>query len=339
MSRNPSPVPQPPPPAPPAQRTKQKPLTIAAGAEDVKYQAKYKELKRKVKDVEADNDKLHIKVMNAKLTIQRMKMERANELLFRSHRLLLGCPLISPRQLPITLETFVIILLLLSPIRHTLPIRTYILLEHGALQGIHLLPKAALFPLSKNLPKVWRRRHICKFRLPLDAFLVNPTPDSVCQHGMCPLIFCRMTAIQRGHLMQVPLWSMYMIIRPLPMYEHDPNHLRAPVRTKSRIKVIGILSIPSPTNPSLLAPNSQSGNDRGSLTCDPCRLRKGSLMDIVTTLFCPLKAAHLTSEHEFTLISEWGLALTLIVKNFQSGTGIWIVTANVNGSTNEVVAI
>lgn len=98
MSRNPSPVPQPPPAAPPAQRTKQKPLTIAAGAEDVKYQAKYKELKRKVKDVEAvrlssspppfipilsafvvfqDNDKLHIKVMNAKLTIQRMKMERA----------------------------------------------------------------------------------------------------------------------------------------------------------------------------------------------------------------------------------------------------------------------
>jgi hypothetical protein len=62
-------------------------------------------------------------------------------------------------------------------------------------------------------------------------------------------------------------------------------------------------------------------------------------MDTVTTLFCPLKAAHLTSEHEFTLISAWGLALTLIVKNFQTGTGIWIVTANVNGSTNEVVAI
>ncbi|KAJ2927903.1 hypothetical protein H1R20_g9198, partial [Candolleomyces eurysporus] len=78
MSRNPSPAPQPSPAAPPAQRTKQKPLTIAAGAEDVKYQGKYKELKRKVKDIEADNDKLHIKVMNAKLTIQRMKMERAS---------------------------------------------------------------------------------------------------------------------------------------------------------------------------------------------------------------------------------------------------------------------
>lgn len=229
-----------------------------------------------------------------------------------------------------------IILLLLSPIRHTHPIRT-ILLEHEVLRGIHLLPKAALFPLLRNLPKVSRRRHICKFRLLLDAFLVNPTPDSVCQRGICPLIFCRMTAIQRGHLMQVPLWSM--IIRPLPMYEHDPNHLRAPVRTKSRIKVIGIPNIPSPSNPSLLAPNSRSGTDRGSLTCDPCLLRKGSLMDTVTTLFCPLKAAHLTSEHEFTLISAWGLALTLIVKNFQSGTGIWIVTANVNGSTNEVVAI
>ncbi|KAG2013328.1 hypothetical protein CC2G_010250 [Coprinopsis cinerea AmutBmut pab1-1] len=70
-------------PAPPAQtsaaRGKQKAFTgaINVGAEDVKYQAKYKELKRKVKDIEADNDKLQVKVMNAKLTIQRMKMERA----------------------------------------------------------------------------------------------------------------------------------------------------------------------------------------------------------------------------------------------------------------------
>ncbi|KAJ4479240.1 hypothetical protein J3R30DRAFT_2737127 [Lentinula aciculospora] len=62
-------------------RTKSKPPThpmgITAGAEDVKYQAKYKELKRKVKEIEADNDKLHFKVLNAKRNIQRMKLERA----------------------------------------------------------------------------------------------------------------------------------------------------------------------------------------------------------------------------------------------------------------------
>ncbi|KAF5393041.1 hypothetical protein D9757_001282 [Collybiopsis confluens] len=52
-------------------------MGITAGAEDVKYHAKYKELKRKVKEVEADNDKLHFKVLNAKRNIQRMKLERA----------------------------------------------------------------------------------------------------------------------------------------------------------------------------------------------------------------------------------------------------------------------
>jgi hypothetical protein len=34
-------------------KQKQPPVGIAAGAEDAKYQAKYKELKRKVKDIEA----------------------------------------------------------------------------------------------------------------------------------------------------------------------------------------------------------------------------------------------------------------------------------------------
>jgi hypothetical protein len=97
MSRHPSPGPstQPPQPAISA-RQKQKPYTIgiAAGAEDAKYQAKYKELKRKVKDIETvgsflvqlasnflislqDNDKLHYKVLQAKRSIQRMKLERA----------------------------------------------------------------------------------------------------------------------------------------------------------------------------------------------------------------------------------------------------------------------
>ncbi|PPQ78207.1 hypothetical protein CVT25_015526 [Psilocybe cyanescens] len=79
MSPLPSPAPQPPPSISLPVKHKQKPLTvgIAAGAEDAKYHAKYKELKRKVKDIESDNDKLHFKVLQAKLSIRRMKMERA----------------------------------------------------------------------------------------------------------------------------------------------------------------------------------------------------------------------------------------------------------------------
>ncbi|KAJ7752811.1 hypothetical protein DFH07DRAFT_1031480 [Mycena maculata] len=91
-------VPTPPPPqAPfpiPSQRqTTQPPFTvgIAAGAEDVKYQAKYKDLKRKVKEIEADNDKLHFKVLQAKRSIQRMKLERASVFHFFSR----FCPWIS----------------------------------------------------------------------------------------------------------------------------------------------------------------------------------------------------------------------------------------------------
>jgi hypothetical protein len=79
-------------------RQKQKQHTvgigIAAGAEDAKYQAKYKDLKRKVKEIETvspnflpsrhnfsprpkENDKLHYRVLQAKRSIQRMKLERA----------------------------------------------------------------------------------------------------------------------------------------------------------------------------------------------------------------------------------------------------------------------
>ncbi|KAJ7490278.1 hypothetical protein B0H11DRAFT_1018394 [Mycena galericulata] len=72
-------APQGPFPNPPQRQATQPPFTvgIAAGAEDVKYQAKYKDLKRKVKEIEADNDKLHFKVLQAKRSIQRMKLERA----------------------------------------------------------------------------------------------------------------------------------------------------------------------------------------------------------------------------------------------------------------------
>ncbi|KAF8914215.1 hypothetical protein CPB84DRAFT_68411 [Gymnopilus junonius] len=82
MSSVPSPAPHPLPShsqlAPPV-RQKQKPVPvgITAGAEDAKYHAKYKELKQKVKDIETDNYTLHFKILQAKLSIRRMKMERA----------------------------------------------------------------------------------------------------------------------------------------------------------------------------------------------------------------------------------------------------------------------
>ncbi|OSD04622.1 hypothetical protein PYCCODRAFT_1433491 [Trametes coccinea BRFM310] len=50
---------------------------ITAGAEDTKYQAKYKELKKKVKEIEADNDRLYFKLLLAKKNIRRMNLERA----------------------------------------------------------------------------------------------------------------------------------------------------------------------------------------------------------------------------------------------------------------------
>ncbi|KAH8830333.1 hypothetical protein DL96DRAFT_1592480 [Flagelloscypha sp. PMI_526] len=59
------------------QKGKTTSIGISAGAEDLKYQTKYKDLKRKVKDIENDNDKLHFKILQAKRNIQRMKLERA----------------------------------------------------------------------------------------------------------------------------------------------------------------------------------------------------------------------------------------------------------------------
>jgi hypothetical protein len=56
MSAAPTMPTPPPPPAPQRQNTQPPfahPVGIAAGAEDVKYQAKYKDLKRKVKEIEA----------------------------------------------------------------------------------------------------------------------------------------------------------------------------------------------------------------------------------------------------------------------------------------------
>jgi hypothetical protein len=50
---------------------------VAAGAEDSKYQTKYRDLKKKVKELEADNDRLHFKVLEARKNVTRMKLERA----------------------------------------------------------------------------------------------------------------------------------------------------------------------------------------------------------------------------------------------------------------------
>lgn len=79
------------------QRTKSSVPGITAGAEDVKYHAKYKELKKKVKEIELvcptsnytarsavltcfwlqDNDRLYMKLLLAKKNIRRMNLERA----------------------------------------------------------------------------------------------------------------------------------------------------------------------------------------------------------------------------------------------------------------------
>ncbi|KAG1752538.1 uncharacterized protein EDB91DRAFT_1293158 [Suillus paluster] len=61
----------------PRQKSKAYATGIAAGVEVEKYQAKYKELKRKVREIETDNDKMQYKVLMAKKSIQRMKLERA----------------------------------------------------------------------------------------------------------------------------------------------------------------------------------------------------------------------------------------------------------------------
>ncbi|RDX53875.1 hypothetical protein K466DRAFT_552080 [Polyporus arcularius HHB13444] len=52
-------------------------MGITAGAEDVKYQAKYRDLKKKVKEIESDNDRLYFKLLLAKKNIRRMNLERA----------------------------------------------------------------------------------------------------------------------------------------------------------------------------------------------------------------------------------------------------------------------
>lgn len=51
--------------------------TVAIQGDAAKYRQKYKELKRKTREIEAENDKLHLKTLRIKRNIQRMRLERA----------------------------------------------------------------------------------------------------------------------------------------------------------------------------------------------------------------------------------------------------------------------
>lgn len=51
--------------------------TLAIRSDAVKYRAKYKDLKKKVLEVEAENDVMHAKTLQTKRNIQRMRLERA----------------------------------------------------------------------------------------------------------------------------------------------------------------------------------------------------------------------------------------------------------------------
>ncbi|KAE8265660.1 hypothetical protein A4X09_0g6571 [Tilletia walkeri] len=42
-----------------------------------RYRSKYKELKRKIREMEADNERIHLKTLRVKRNIQRMRLERA----------------------------------------------------------------------------------------------------------------------------------------------------------------------------------------------------------------------------------------------------------------------
>lgn len=51
--------------------------TVAIQGDAAKYRQKYKELKRKTREIEVENDKLHLKTLRIKRNIQRMRLERA----------------------------------------------------------------------------------------------------------------------------------------------------------------------------------------------------------------------------------------------------------------------
>ncbi|KAG0212490.1 Tyrosine-protein phosphatase dsp1 [Mortierella sp. GBA30] len=50
---------------------------IATSAEDVKYKRKYKDLKKRIRDIEDDNDVLNIKLSRARKNVHRLRVERS----------------------------------------------------------------------------------------------------------------------------------------------------------------------------------------------------------------------------------------------------------------------
>lgn len=50
--------------------------SVAVRSDTIKYRAKYRDLKKKVADMEAENDRMHAKTLILKRKIQRARLER-----------------------------------------------------------------------------------------------------------------------------------------------------------------------------------------------------------------------------------------------------------------------
>ncbi|CAG7848616.1 SubName: Full=Uncharacterized protein {ECO:0000313/EMBL:CCA70477.1} [Serendipita indica DSM 11827] len=115
--------------APPRTKSKAYQTTIAAEADDLKYESKYKELKKKVKEVEEvsspplptciytahvsltrrfrlvqDNEQLYVKILQAQQSIQRLRLERA---LIYERLGKLAPPQIAPVPQPVHVQSIV----------------------------------------------------------------------------------------------------------------------------------------------------------------------------------------------------------------------------------------
>ncbi|WFD24762.1 hypothetical protein MEQU1_003466 [Malassezia equina] len=64
-------------PAPTKQKSKAYLSSVAIQSDAIKYRQKYKELKRKVHEIELENDKLQATTLRIKGNIQRLRLERA----------------------------------------------------------------------------------------------------------------------------------------------------------------------------------------------------------------------------------------------------------------------
>ncbi|KAI0032958.1 hypothetical protein K488DRAFT_85409 [Vararia minispora EC-137] len=73
MSAHPSPGPSQAQPA----STRKFALGLQQGAAEEKYRTKTKTLRKKIREIEAENDKVYAKTLQAKRNIQRLRIERA----------------------------------------------------------------------------------------------------------------------------------------------------------------------------------------------------------------------------------------------------------------------